>query len=103
AHINKNTGQADNSVFTFTSINLKINSIEKIAPVLVDLTTNHAPSTVTDADGSNGGSVSEGAHNGNTVGLTASSTDADGDALAYSLIADTSGGGFTINSTTGVV
>src|SRR5258705_8181655 len=48
AHTNKNTGQADNSVFTFTSINLKINSIEKIAPVVVDNTTNHAPvNTVT--------------------------------------------------------
>src|SRR5882757_3966595 len=40
AHVNKNTGQADNSVFTFTSINLKINSIEKIAPVVIDHSTN---------------------------------------------------------------
>src|ERR1700736_2341374 len=37
------------------------------------------------------------------VGVTASSSDVNGPAVTYSLIGDTSGGGFTINATTGVV
>ncbi len=41
--------------------------------------------------------------NGATVGVTASSTDVNGPAVTYSLIGDTSGGGFTINAATGVV
>ncbi len=47
--------------------------------------------------------VIEGAANGTTVGVTASSTDVNGPAVTYSLTGDTSGGGFTINATTGVV
>src|SRR5262245_22462080 len=43
AHVNKNTGQADQSVYQFQSINLKISAIEKIAPVVVDPGPNHAP------------------------------------------------------------
>ena len=35
--------------------------------------------------------------------MTASSTDVNGPAVTYSLVGDTSGGGFTINSATGVV
>ena len=38
-----------------------------------------------------------------TVGLTASSTDPDGDTLVYSIASDSSGGGFAIDSRTGVV
>ncbi len=45
----------------------------------------------------------EGAANGSTVGITASSTDVNGPAVTYSLFSDTSGGGFTINATTGIV
>src|SRR5258706_15599912 len=45
----------------------------------------------------------EGAANGSTVGVTASSTDVNGPAVTYSLTGDTSGGGFTIDATTGVV
>ena len=37
------------------------------------------------------------------VGLTAFSTDVNGPPVTYSLTGDTSGGGFTINATTGVV
>ncbi len=39
----------------------------------------------------------EGAANGTTVGITASSTDVNGPAVTYSLTGDTSGGGFTID------
>ena len=58
-----------------------------------------------DADDSNAAAntVAEGAANGSTVGITASSTDVNGPAVTYSLVGDTSGGGFTINATTGVV
>ncbi len=45
----------------------------------------------------------EGAANGSTVGITASSTDVNGPGVTYSLVGDTSGGGFTINAATGVV
>ena len=47
--------------------------------------------------------INEGAANGSTVGVTASSTDINGPAVTYSLTGDTSGGGFTINAATGVV
>jgi hypothetical protein len=61
-----------------------------------------APSAPTDVDGATN-TVAEGAANGSTVGVTASSTDVNGPGVTYSLVGDTSGGGFTINSTTGVV
>ncbi len=47
--------------------------------------------------------IMEGAATGTTVGLTASATDPNGETLAYSLIGDTSGGGFTIDPSSGVV
>ncbi len=61
-----------------------------------------APSTPTDSDAA-ANTVAEGAANGSTVGVTASSTDVNGPAVTYSLIGDTSGGGFTINASTGVI
>ncbi|MBR0757582.1 cadherin domain-containing protein [Bradyrhizobium jicamae] len=61
-----------------------------------------SPSTPVDAD-ANTNTIAEGAANGSTVGVTASSTDVNGPAVTYSLIGDTSGGGFTINAATGVV
>ncbi|MBR0848062.1 cadherin repeat domain-containing protein, partial [Bradyrhizobium diazoefficiens] len=64
--------------------------------------TDAAPSVPVDSNAA-ANSVSEGAANGSTVGITASSTDVNGPAVTYSLIGDTSGGGFTINATTGVV
>ena len=64
--------------------------------------TDVAPSTPTDSDAA-ANTVAEGAANGSTVGVTASSTDVNGPAVTYSLVGDTSGGGFTINAATGVV
>ncbi len=64
--------------------------------------TDAPPSTPVDADASTN-TIVEGAANGSTVGVTASSTDVNGPAVTYSLTGDTSGGGFTINATTGVV
>ena len=61
-----------------------------------------APSAPTDGNAADN-TVAEGAANGTVVGVTASSTDVNGPAVTYSLIGDTSGGGFTINATTGVV
>ena len=43
AHKNLQTGQADQSVYQFQSINLKVSAIEQIATPVVDLSTNHAP------------------------------------------------------------
>ena len=64
--------------------------------------TDVAPSAPVDSNGATN-TVAEGAANGSTVGITASSTDINGPGVTYSLVGDTSGGGFTINSTTGVI
>jgi hypothetical protein len=61
-----------------------------------------APSAPVDSDGGTN-TVAEGAANGSSVGVTANSTDVNGPGVTYSLTGDTSGGGFTINSTTGVI
>lgn len=47
--------------------------------------------------------VAEGAAAGTTVGVTARATDPDSDVITYSLTADSSGGGFAIDASTGVV
>src|SRR6266404_8678316 len=47
--------------------------------------------------------VAEGAAAGTLVGLTTTANDPNGPTTTYSLIGDTSGGGFTINAATGVV
>ncbi|WP_164094611.1 cadherin repeat domain-containing protein, partial [Serratia marcescens] len=64
--------------------------------------TDVAPSTPVDSNAA-ANTVAEGAANGSTVGITASSTDVNGPTVTYSLIGDTSGGGFTINAATGVI
>ena len=64
--------------------------------------TDVAPSTPVDSNAA-ANTVVEGAANGSTVGITASSTDVNGPAVTYSLTGDTSGGGFTINAATGVI
>ena len=64
--------------------------------------TDVAPSTPTDSDAATN-SVAEGAADGSTVGVTASSTDVNGPAVTWSLTGDSSGGGFTINAATGIV
>jgi VCBS repeat-containing protein len=61
-----------------------------------------APSAPVDSDGATN-TVAEGAANGSAVGVTAFSTDVNGPGVTYSLVGDTSNGGFTINSTTGVI
>src|SRR5207249_3581141 len=58
--------------------------------------------TPTDSDGASGGSISEGASNGDHVGITAASTDVHGGTVTFSLT-DTAGGRFAIDSSTGVV
>ena len=64
--------------------------------------TDAPPSTPVDSDAT-ADSVVEGAAAGTTVGVTVSSTDVNGPPVTYSLTGDTSGGGFTINATTGVI
>jgi len=63
--------------------------------------TNVAPTTPADADAA-ANTVSEGAANGASVGITASATDAKSGAVTYSLL-DDAGGRFKIDATTGVV
>jgi hypothetical protein len=59
--------------------------------------TNVAPTVPVDSDGATGGSVSEGAANGATVGITATSSDVHGGTVTYSLF-DDAGGRFAIDS-----
>src|SRR4051812_45200285 len=63
---------------------------------------NVAPTTPADSNGAVN-SVIEGAAVNTTVGITASSTDINGPAVSFSLVGDTSSGGFKIDSSTGVV
>src|ERR1700712_2300410 len=62
---------------------------------------NSAPTTATDTNAA-ANSVAEGAAVNTLVGITANSTDAE-QAVSYSLASDSSGGGFKIDATTGVV
>ncbi|MCK1727677.1 VCBS domain-containing protein [Bradyrhizobium sp. 142] len=64
--------------------------------------TDVAPSIPVDGNAATN-TVAEGAAAGTSVGITASSSDVDGPAVSYSLVGDSSNGGFAINSTTGVV
>src|SRR5947209_5653231 len=61
-----------------------------------------APSTPVDSNPSTN-TVLEGTPAGTAVGITASASDVNGGAITWSLTGDTSGGGFTINPTTGVI
>jgi hypothetical protein len=65
---------------------------------------NAAPSTPVDSNAA-ADSVAEGAAVGTTVGVTASSTDVNGPAVTWSIAPgdDSSGGGFAIDPTTGVI
>ncbi|MGH7485412.1 MAG: hypothetical protein ACREMY_07375, partial [bacterium] len=60
--------------------------------------TDAAPSVPVDSDNTNANTVVEGAASGTYTGLTASSTDVNGGAVTYSLIGDTSGGGFAVDA-----
>src|SRR5206468_1838330 len=61
-----------------------------------------APSVPTDTNATSN-TVLEGALAGTLAGITANSTDVNGGTVTYTLAGDTSGGGFTVNSTSGVV
>ncbi len=61
-----------------------------------------APSTPVDSNAA-ANTVAEGAAANTTVGITASSTDVNGPGVTWSLTGDTSGGGYKIDATTGVV
>src|SRR3954454_8569113 len=78
----------NNSFSSERTFTISVNSVAPSAPV----DSNAAANTVL-----------EGAATGTTVGVTASSTDVNGGAVTYSVTGDTSGGGFTVNATTGVV
>src|SRR3954471_19924327 len=78
------------------------NGVQTTSQVFTVGVTDAAPSAPVDSNGV-ANTVVEGAANGTGVGVTASSTDVNGGALTYSLIGDSSGGGFTINSATGVI
>jgi cytochrome oxidase Cu insertion factor (SCO1/SenC/PrrC family) len=78
------------------------NGVQTTSQVFTVGITDVAPSAPTDSNGA-ANTVVEGAPNGTAVGVTASSTDVNGPAPTYSLVGDTSGGGFTINATTGVI
>src|ERR1700709_1450393 len=61
-----------------------------------------APIAATDLNGA-ANTVVEGVAVNTLVGITATSVDAEGQTITYSLGADSSGGGFKIDSATGVV
>ena len=61
-----------------------------------------APTAPTDTNAA-ANTVAEGAVHGTAVGVTAHATDVNGGALTYSLTGDTSGGGFAIDVSTGVI
>jgi hypothetical protein len=57
---------------------------------------NDAPSVVIDSDTATANQVAERAVAGTYTGLTASAHDSDGSAVTYSIVGDTSGGGFQV-------
>jgi cytochrome oxidase Cu insertion factor (SCO1/SenC/PrrC family) len=92
---------APGHVYTITVLATKNNNFSSSQTFTISVN-DVAPSTPVDSNAA-ANTVLEGAANGATVGVTASSTDVNGGAVTYSLIGDTSGGGFTVNATTGVV
>ena len=92
---------APGHVYTITVLATKNNNFSNEQTFTISVN-DVAPSAPVDSNAA-ANTVLEGAANGTTVGVTASSTDVNGGAVTYSLIGDTSGGGFTVNATTGVV
>jgi hypothetical protein len=78
------------------------NGVQTTSQVFAIAVTDVAPSTPVEGNGAPD-TIAEGTGAGNAVGITAFSSDINGGAVTYSLIGDTSGGGFTINATTGVI
>ena len=83
------TAQANDGIIT-TSQTFTINVIDV------------APSAPVDSNAA-ANSVAEGAAVNTLVGITVSSADVNGPAVTYSLVGDTSGGGFKVDPVTGVV
>src|SRR6185503_19106404 len=60
--------------------------------------TDVAPSAPTDSDGATGGSISEGAANGDAVGITATSSDVNGGTVTFSLFDDATSHDITVRA-----
>ncbi len=98
ATVTATTGSHPTDVFTDTVSDGKGGTSTSTLTFSLD----RAPGTPTDANAV-ANSVAEGAAAGTTVGLTVQATDPDGDAVSYGITSDSSGGGFAINASTGVV
>jgi cytochrome oxidase Cu insertion factor (SCO1/SenC/PrrC family) len=92
---------APGHVYTITVLASKNNNFSSEQTFTIGVT-DIAPSAPVDSNAA-ANTVLEGAANGTTVGITASSTDVNGGAVTYALTGDTSAGGFTVNAITGVV
>ncbi len=92
---------APGHVYTITVLATKNNNFSNEQTFTISVS-DVAPSTPVDSNAA-ANTVAEGAATGTAVGITASSTDVNGPAVTWSLTGDTSGGGFTINATTGVI
>ena len=95
-----NAGNQLTDTFTYTMRDAAGATSTATLAVTID-GANDAPSTPVDANGA-ANSVAEGAANGTTVGIAASSSDVDGPSVHYSLT-DDAGGRFAIDTNTGVV
>src|SRR6195256_3521724 len=92
---------APGHVYTITVLATKNNNFSSSQTFTISVN-DVAPSTPVDSNAA-ANTVLEGAANGTAVGVTASSTDVNGPGVTWSLVGDTSGGGFTINAATGVI
>src|SRR3954469_23897952 len=92
---------APGHVYTITVLATKNNNFSAEQTFTISVN-DVAPSAPVDSNAA-ANTVLEGAAAGTLTGITASSTDINGGAVTYSLIGDSSGGGFTVNATTGVV
>ena len=92
---------APGHAYSITVLATKNNNFSSEQTFTINVT-DVAPSAPVDSNPA-ANTVLEGAAIGTAAGITASSTDVNGGAVTYSLTGDTSGGGFTINPTTGVV
>ena len=94
--------QGGNNVYDLTVTSSNGSATPNFVETVTITVTDVAPTAPTDSNLA-ANTVAEGAANGSTVGITASSTDVNGPAVTYALTGDTSLGGFTIDAATGVV
>ncbi|MDN3524519.1 DUF4347 domain-containing protein [Halomonas sabkhae] len=104
AHAPDNAGVVDLSSFTnITSFTMTPDEAEQFYfDEIAFATANAPPSTPVDNEGDSGGTIAENAANGTAVGITAESTDPDGDSVSYTLT-DDADGRFQIDADTGIV